>query len=95
MSLASNSLEALEFTMSIKPDAKSWRVKEQIVEDPSSDLTFQFEVMPDGSPRLRVFGDSLPFGNREIIFNSNGNYDGGGTYTAAACKPSWLHEVDL
>lgn len=73
--------------MSLRPNAKPWIVPEQIIED--VELTFQFEVMPDGSPRLRIFGEVLAFGNREIIFDRHGNHDGGGTYTGGLCKPTW------
>lgn len=76
--------------MSVKPDGRAWTVREQIVEDPASGLTIQFEVMPDGEPRLRIFGNALPFGNREIVFDANGIEAGGGTVTAGLCKPSWL-----
>lgn len=79
--------------MSIKPDAKWWSVREQIIEDPASGLTFQFEVMPDGSPRLRVFGD-LPFGNREFVFNADGEEAGAGTAVGGLCRPAWLCELD-
>ena len=58
--------------MPIKPDAKKWIVLEQLVEDPVTGLAFQFEVTPDGEPRLRLFGESLPFVNREIHFDRVG-----------------------
>jgi hypothetical protein len=80
--------------MALKPDGKFWTVREQIIEDPASGLTFQFEVMPDGKPRLRVFGDKLRFGNREIIFDENGEEAGAGTATAGLCRPAWLERVD-
>lgn len=75
--------------MSVKPDGKMWEIREQIVEDPATGLTFQFEVMPNGEPRLRIFGSELPFGNREIVFDGNGEEAGGGTYTGL-CRPAWL-----
>lgn len=78
----------------VKSDGKRWTVREQIIEDPASGLTFQFEVMPDGEPRLRIFGEGLPFGNREIFFDQNGEEAGGGTATAGLCRPSWLERVD-
>lgn len=79
--------------MPAKPDGKVWAVVEQIVEDPASGLTFQFEVMPNGESRLRIFGDSLPLGNREIIFDRNGEEAGAGCYTGL-CRPAWLEAVD-
>lgn len=80
--------------MSLKPNGKPWTIREQIIDDPASGLTLQFEVMPDGEPRLRLFGESLPFGNREIIFDTAGAEAGGGTYTGL-CKPAWLQPVDV
>ena len=80
--------------MSIKPDSKEWTIKEQIVEDPASGLAFQFEVMPNGEPRFRVYGESLPFGNREFVFNKSGVKSGAGTTTRGLCRPAWMTEVD-
>ena len=79
--------------MATKPDWKPWSVREQIVEDAASGLTIQFEVYPDGSPRLRIFGDCIPFGNREIVFDSNGEEAGAGTFTSGLCRPAWLDRV--
>lgn len=79
--------------MPVKPDGKTWKVKEQIIEDPVSGLTIQFEVMPDGESRLRIYGDSLPLGNREIIFDADGHEAGGGCYTGL-CRPAWLDKID-
>lgn len=80
--------------MAAKPDGKLWTVREQIFEDPSSGLTFQFEIMPDGDTRLRVFGEELPFGNREYFFNANGEKDGSGTMTSGLCRPAWMTSID-
>lgn len=79
--------------MPVKPDGKPWTVKEQIIEDPVSGLTFQFEVMPDGEMRFRIFGAALSFGNREIIFNEEGEKAGSGTATRGLCRPAWLEPV--
>jgi hypothetical protein len=80
--------------MSVRENAKTWSVREQIVEDPVTGLTFQFEVMPDrGLPVLRIYGD-LPFGNREIIFSSQGEEAGAGSATSGVCRPGWLEKVD-
>ena len=76
--------------MAVKPQAKRWIIQEQIIEDPVSGLTFQFEVMPKGDARLRVYGD-LQFGNREFIFDSEGKEAGAGTAITGLCRPSWLH----
>jgi hypothetical protein len=79
--------------MSLKTDAKSWTIKEQIVEDQASGLAFQFEVDPNGMLRFRVYGD-LPFGNREIIFDRNGEEAGAGTCVTAICRPGWLERLE-
>lgn len=80
--------------MAIKDGAKDWTVKEQIIEDPVSGLTIQFEVMPDGDRCLRLFGPSLHFGNRELIFDEVGKMTGSGTHTGGLCKPAWLTSLD-
>ncbi len=81
--------------MAIKTEAAPWAIPEQIIEDPASGLTFQFEVVPDTSAplRLRIFGN-LPFGNREILFNSAGKKVGTGTATTGLCRPAWLQDTD-
>ena len=80
--------------MGLKDDACEWTIREQIVEDLPSGLTFQFEVVPDSTARYRlcIFGD-LPFGNREILFDVNGKEAGSGTALAGLCKPTWLTKV--
>lgn len=86
----------IERATRLKPQGQDWTVKEQILEDPVSGLTFQFAVVDTGLDggvfRLRVFGD-LPFGNREFIFNREGQEAGAGTAVASHLAPSWLHEV--
>lgn len=85
--------------MATKPDGKTCTIREQIIED-ASGLTFQFErkrgyhngALTDETV-LRVFGDSLPFGNREIIFGPDGQEAGAGTSTRGLCRPSWLEQV--
>ena len=79
--------------MGLKDEARDWTIKEQIIEDPVSGLTIQFEVMPDGDKRLRFFGPKLQFGNRELVFNENGKMAGSGTHLAGLCKPTWLTSV--
>lgn len=65
---------------------KDWKVLEQIVEDPASELILHFKLMPDGEPRLVITGPNLPFGNREIIFDNKGVAAGSGTYTGPCLK---------
>lgn len=80
--------------MAVKPNARSLEIREQIIEDPVSGLTFQFAVAPveDAPFRLRVYGD-LPNGNREFLFDSTGQEVGAGTSMNSPCRPSWLSEV--
>lgn len=80
--------------MSVKSDAMSWSVPEQIVDDPPSGLTVQFEVAPDGEYVLRLYGDNLPFGNRQFNFSPDGQLVGRGTSTAGQCRPAWLTRVE-
>lgn len=75
--------------MGLKDGAKNWTIKEQTVEDPVTNLVFQFETMPDGDKRLRIFG-GIRFGNRELIFNECGEMTGAGTHLGSLCKPTWL-----
>ena len=79
--------------MSIKPDGKMWSVKEQLIEDPVSGLAIQFERLSCGSTRLRLFGD-LPFGNREFIFDDDGEEAGAGTATTGLCRAAWTTKLD-
>ena len=81
--------------MTVKPNASNFMIKEQIINDPVSGLTFQFEHKPnsDAPYRLKIFGD-LPYGNREILFDSNGNEAGAGTSLQSACSASWIREVN-
>lgn len=81
--------------MTTKPGASNWTIKEQIIEDAASGLTFQFEVDPESSApmRLRIFGD-LPFGNREIVFDRNGEEAGSGTALTGLSRPTWLTSIE-
>ncbi len=80
--------------MAVKPSGRLCGILEQIIEDPVSGLTFQFLLMPDSDApvRLRVFG-ALPHGNREFLFDHNGQEAGAGTAFSGTCRPSWLREV--
>lgn len=65
-----------------KQGAKMLTIKEQIWYNDASGLTFDFVVVEgdeDCPFRLRIYGDNLPMGNRELIINKNGIIDGGGT----------------
>jgi hypothetical protein len=66
---------------------------EQIVEDPASGLVLQFECTSAGKTRLVIAGKSLPFGNREILFDSDGKEAAAGTLLGEFRRPSWLKGV--
>ena len=74
--------------MAVKPGGRKLNIAEQIIEDPVSGLTIQFAVAPDGTSRLRLYGDALRFGNRELLFDREGAEAGGGTALTDFCQPS-------
>lgn len=76
----------------LRENARDWAVKEQVVADAASGLTFQFEVRPDGVMRLALFGQGLPFGNREILFK-DGEECAAGSFTGL-CRPAWPDRED-
>ena len=80
--------------MAIRPDGQDWTIKEQIIEDPVTGLTFQFERLPSGRMMLHLFGKSLQFGNRHFVFAEDGTEAGSGVYVAGLCKPGWLTEIE-
>ena len=79
--------------MALKPDAKDWTIKEQIIEDLPTGITLQFEVASDGTFRLKLYGD-FPYGNRDIVFNQSGEKVGSGTSVSGLCRPAWLTKID-
>ncbi len=78
--------------MATKPNAGQCVLNEQIIDDPVSGLTIQFELNDDNTVRMKIFGD-LPLGNREFVFDKNGNEAGAGTALSCPTRPSWLREV--
>lgn len=78
--------------MPVKPNGQMCNVREQIVEDLASGLTLQFEC-DDGKMRLLIAGKALPFGNREILFDSDGKEAAAGTVLGEFRRPSWLKSV--
>jgi hypothetical protein len=78
--------------MPLKPNGALCGIREQIVEDVASGLILQFECA-NGKPRLVIAGASLPFGNREIIFDSEGKEAAAGTLLGEFRRPSWLKRV--
>lgn len=78
--------------MPVKPNGALCAIKEQIVEDLASGLILQFECS-NGHTRLVIAGRTLPFGNREIIFDTEGREAAAGTLVGEFRRPSWLKEV--
>ena len=81
--------------MALKPGAKDCVVKEQIIEDLVTGLTIQIKKYSDesGGCQISIHGECLRFGNRDFIFNKDGEMTGTGTGTGQVCAPSWLQEV--
>lgn len=75
------------------PIRKFCTIREQIIVDRASGLTFQFEVDENGLTRFHVFGGVLPWGNREIVFNCDGHSRGGGTLVGGLARPAWTTRV--
>lgn len=78
--------------MPLKPNAALCGIREQIVEDPASGLILQFECN-NGNARLVIAGTSLPFGNREILFDADGRESTTGSLVGEFRRPSWLKRV--
>ena len=79
--------------MPIKPNGALCSIREQIIEDPATGLILQFEC--DGRrTRLVIAGASLPFGNREIIFDKEGKEAAAGSFAGEYRRPSWLKKVE-
>jgi hypothetical protein len=78
--------------MPIKPNGNLCAIREQIVEDVATGLILQFECH-DGRTRLVIAGESLPFGNREIIFDNEGREAAAGTLIGNFRRPSWLKRI--
>lgn len=75
--------------MAVRPGARAWTVREQSVDDPASGLSFMFETVGDGTARLHVYGD-LPFGNRTIALDVEGEEAGEGGARTGLCRPTWM-----
>jgi len=78
--------------MPLKPNGALCRIREQIVEDSATGLILQFEH-EGGRTRLVIAGRSLPFGNREIVFDADGKEAAAGTLVGEFRRPSWLKKV--
>jgi hypothetical protein len=62
----------------LKRNAKTVKIKEQVINDLVTGLTLIFRVTPSGEARLHLLGDNLPFGNRDFQFDKNGKLAGTG-----------------
>ncbi len=78
--------------MAIKPNGEFCKIREQIIEDPVSGLTLQFEVRDNGTTKLLIYGN-LPYGNRDFVFDVEGRLDGAGTFLGSPCRPSWVRAI--
>lgn len=78
--------------MPIKPNGSMCGIREQIVEDQATGLILQFEC-ENGKARLVIAGRSLPFGNREILFDADGCEAAAGTLLGEFRRPSWLRGI--
>lgn len=54
-------------------------IREQVIADVVSGLTLTIWRTPDGEGRIRITGDDLPHGNRDLQFDSLGVLVGMGT----------------
>ena len=66
--------------MSKNNEVKTVNIKEQVIEDLASGLTIEFKAREDGEIRMVLRGSTLPFSNREIQFDKDGQYVGAGTW---------------
>jgi hypothetical protein len=78
--------------MPLKPNGDICRIREQIVEDPSTGLILQFEC-ENGRTRLVIAGAALALGNREIVFDQDGKEAAAGTLVGEFRRPNWLKRV--
>ena len=82
--------------MALKPNGKTCQIKEQIIEDLVTGLTLKFSAYDEEANlgyKLTLVGEVLPYGNRDFIFQKDGNFDGTGTSKIGVCRPSWLEEI--
>ena len=81
-------LGSLDYMTSIiKDNSKEICLKEQVLYEDASGLTLEFVAVENDETfpyRIRIYGENLPYGNREIFINREGKIDGGGTYLGEA-----------
>ncbi len=70
----------------LRKNAQKITILEQQITDLITGLTLQFSLNKhDGTAKLTLYGDILPFGNRDIIFDTTGREGGGGTALTDIC----------
>jgi hypothetical protein len=81
--------------MAEKPAGLRFSIKEQILEDPVTGITFQFFAVPgqEETPfRLRIFGN-VPYVDHEFVFDREGVIRERETILMRRPKPTWLKEL--
>lgn len=64
----------------LRDNARPILIMEQWIEDLITGLTLEFSFNAnDGTSKLTLRGECLPCGNRDIIFNTEGQMAGAGT----------------
>lgn len=75
--------------ITIKENAKTLKIKEHTIWEDSCGLTIEFivnENTPECPYRIKLYGDVLKFGNRQLEFGLDGINNGGGTCLQEACS---------
>ena len=78
--------------MAEKPNGGTIVLREQIIEDPVTGITFKVERTASGEGWLRLHGN-IEFGNRDLMFDAEGRLVGTGTGLCRSCpssNSSWL-----
>jgi len=63
----------------LKSNAKTVKIKEQVINDAVTGLMLIFRVTDSGEARLHLISSTLPFGNRDFQFSEDGKLAGTGT----------------
>lgn len=79
--------------MGTMPNGGWFRVREQILRDGASGLTLQFEALPGGLMRLRVFGVREATSANEIVFDEDGEWMFSQIFLGECPRPGWIGGV--
>jgi hypothetical protein len=71
-----------------------WCVKNQLIDDDVSGLTFRFDILPSGEPILKLYGAILPHGNRQIRFSPSGDLQHFATSVLGVERPNWPRRAE-